>query len=164
LPWNYGMAVQQGAYIYAKIHKALEWYIRELLADGQTLLLRPIWYGNEADVDPLADALYKVKDEYMLGADLLVAPVLDPGIVRRDVLLPGGSWILAATGECYEGGAFYDVPAPCPGIPVFVRRENTLLLKSITEELQHLERGNIMSDITTSSYQAGINRTIQVTG
>ena len=30
--------------------------------------------------------------EYLLGDDLLVAPVLDQGVVARDIYLPKGTW------------------------------------------------------------------------
>ncbi|HXN62312.1 MAG TPA: hypothetical protein VN886_17840 [Acidimicrobiales bacterium] len=34
-----------------------------------------------------------VWDQYLLGADLLVAPVLEPGVTSRRVVIPPGPWV-----------------------------------------------------------------------
>jgi len=61
-----------------------------------------------------------VKDEYLLGRDVLVAPVMTEGAERRTVLLPGDDWIHVWTGERYSGGRV-DVDAPLGKIPLFYR-------------------------------------------
>ena len=44
-------------------------------------------------------------DAFMLGPDLLVAPVLEPGVSSRAVRLPTGArWRELATGLVHEGG------------------------------------------------------------
>ena len=49
--------------------------------------MRPLWYDH-----PDREDLYTADDEYMLGPDLLAAPVLEEGASERDVLLPPGEW------------------------------------------------------------------------
>lgn len=49
------------------------------------------------------EGLAQVTDEYMLGDDLLVAPVLEKGARERRVHLPHGTW-LSDEGKIYEGG------------------------------------------------------------
>ena len=44
-----------------------------------------------------------VDDQYLFGADLLVAPLLENG-TGRDVYLPPGQWIDYQTGKVYEAG------------------------------------------------------------
>ena len=44
-----------------------------------------------------------VEDEYMFGAQILVAPLLESGNERM-VYLPKGKWIDYQTGQVYEGG------------------------------------------------------------
>lgn len=61
-------------------------------------------------------------DEFMLGADLLVCPVLEPGAVRRRVWLPAGaSWTDLRDGSRHEGGRWLDAGARLSSIPVFGR-------------------------------------------
>jgi alpha-glucosidase len=63
---------------------------------------------------------YSVKDEYLLGRDILAAPVLTQGAVGRSVLLPQDSWIHLWSGAEYSGGRF-EISAPLGEPPVFYR-------------------------------------------
>jgi alpha-D-xyloside xylohydrolase len=64
---------------------------------------------------------WQVEDQYLLGADILVAPVLHAGQRERKVWLPAGETWVALNGERYEGGRAITVAAPMSEIPVFVR-------------------------------------------
>ncbi len=57
-------------------------------------------------------------DEFMIGDDLLVAPVLEKGAVSREVVLPPGKWRDAA-GTVSEGPAKVKVDAPLGRPPYF---------------------------------------------
>jgi alpha-glucosidase (family GH31 glycosyl hydrolase) len=46
----------------------------------------------------------RVNDQFMLGDSILVAPVLEKGMCRREVILPTGSW-KSCRGESYQGPA-----------------------------------------------------------
>ncbi len=63
--------------------------------------------------------------DFMLGADMLIAPVYEPGERERAVYLPRGAhgkrWFDYYTGEVYNGGRTVTVPAPLEYTPVFVR-------------------------------------------
>ena len=64
-----------------------------------------------------------VTDEYLLGRDILAAPVLTEGAVQREVFLPADDWIHLFTGEEYAGGDhLVSSPVGCP--PVFIRKES----------------------------------------
>jgi alpha-glucosidase (family GH31 glycosyl hydrolase) len=82
-------------------------------------------------------------DEYMLGPDLLVAPVLEPGARTRTLYLPRGRWVdlwrsarfrsKAGTLELgrahvITGGRTVTVPAPLAQLPLFVRAGATIPL------------------------------------
>ncbi|HUG54918.1 MAG TPA: alpha-xylosidase [Vicinamibacteria bacterium] len=45
-----------------------------------------------------------VEDQYLFGADILVAPLLESGTTGRAVYLPAGKWIDYQTGRAYPGG------------------------------------------------------------
>jgi alpha-D-xyloside xylohydrolase len=63
-----------------------------------------------------------IADQYLLGPDLLVAPVLEPGAVKRAVYLPAGAtWTDAWTGQAYPGGGEVTVSAPLEQIPLLLR-------------------------------------------
>jgi alpha-glucosidase len=62
-----------------------------------------------------------IDDEFLFGADLLVAPVLHEGVSERDVYLPAGDWFDYWTGHRFAGGRTIQVPVTLSSIPMFVR-------------------------------------------
>ena len=59
-------------------------------------------------------------DAFMLGDDILVAPVYKKGEYTRTVRLPEGSWV-DDCGVAYEGGREVTVDAPIDRLPYFTR-------------------------------------------
>ena len=107
----------------SNIYANLGWYIEELAGAFNaygTPSVRPLFYHYDEDRN-----CYHIKDEYMLGRDMLVAPVLKKGAKSRKVYLPEDSWIHVFTGKEY-GGGFHDVEAPIGYPPVFVRKESNV--------------------------------------
>lgn len=60
-----------------------------------------------------------IKDEFMMGTGLLVAPVLEKGLKTRKVALPPGTW-RADDGSVYSGDQMIEVDAPIDRLPHFV--------------------------------------------
>ncbi len=81
-------------------------------------ILRPLFYDF-----PGAPEAYAEEDSFMLGPDLLVAPVLDPGAAQRRVWLPDspGGWFDIRSGARHEGGRHFDAEAPLGAAPAFMR-------------------------------------------
>lgn len=63
-----------------------------------------------------------VRDEFLLGEDLLVAPQLKKGAVSRQVILPPGEWV-ADDGQRLTGPRTVTVATPLARLPHFVRAE-----------------------------------------
>jgi alpha-glucosidase (family GH31 glycosyl hydrolase) len=59
--------------------------------------------------------------EYLLGDELLVAPVTQPGTTSLMVYLPAGRWIDVWTGDPFTGPRLVRCDVPIGDIPVFVR-------------------------------------------
>lgn len=78
-------------------------------------------------------------DEMMLGADLLVAAVVEPGRTERSVYLPAGTgWYDFWRGTRHEGGTVVTVPAPLDDrTPLFARAGSAIAL-NLAE--QHFDR------------------------
>ncbi|HOX05204.1 MAG TPA: glycoside hydrolase family 31 protein [Planctomycetota bacterium] len=158
-PWNYCEATERAVRGYALAHKALGEYLAAEARERTAPLLRPIWFDA-----PEETGLYTVADEYLLGGALLAAPVLDPGVAARDVVLPPGEWVDAWTGTSRVSGLVRDCSAPCPGIPLFVRRERPEVLAALHAALRHIERGSVPTGVTTTTFRAGLDRDLSVTG
>jgi len=43
-----------------------------------------------------------INDQFMLGKDYLVAPIMEQGQTKREVVLPSGTW-LGPDGRAYQG-------------------------------------------------------------
>ncbi len=59
-----------------------------------------------------------VRDQFMMGTDLLVAPVVEKGQTERKVVIPPGTWI-ADNGETVVGPKTVTVKAPLSRLPYF---------------------------------------------
>lgn len=103
-----------------RMHVALKDYLKGLvdeeISDG-TPVMRPLFYHyDEAEA-------YTEKTEYLLGRDLLVAPVYEEGAKSRTVYLPSDGWVNIFDGKEYAGGHMI-VEAPIGKPPVFVRKDS----------------------------------------
>ena len=104
---------------WSRVHAHLAPYVRHLCTEAAEQGLpaqRPLFMHYPQDT-----ALYAVQDQYLYGADLLVAPVIEEGATMRNVILPGeDQWIHAFTGEAFSAGS-HTVAAPIGTPPVFYR-------------------------------------------
>jgi alpha-D-xyloside xylohydrolase len=89
---------------------------------------------HHALTHPGDGALTARDDQYLLGGDLLAAPVLDPGAVRRALRVPAGTWVdLWASGGLEPAAATVlrgprDATLPAPlGRPPLLARAGALL-------------------------------------
>jgi alpha-glucosidase (family GH31 glycosyl hydrolase) len=77
--------------------------------------------SSDLEENPYAEALHKeVKDQYMAGENLLVAPMF-AGQKTRTVVLPEGKWFDFYTGEFAGEGEVISVEPGLDKIPVFVK-------------------------------------------
>ena len=105
------------------IHEKLKDYLKECVkenAEKAMPVMRPLFYHYDEE------SCYTEKTEYLLGRDILVAPVIKEKAVSRKVFLPDDEWIHLFTGERYTGGT-YDIEAPMGRPPVFVRKESSYI-------------------------------------
>jgi len=59
-----------------------------------------------------------IKDQFVLGNDIIVAPVVEKGVRSRKVVLPIGTW-QAEDGVKYSGGRTIEVSVPLERLPYF---------------------------------------------
>ncbi|MGH9515386.1 MAG: glycoside hydrolase family 31 protein [Terriglobales bacterium] len=64
---------------------------------------------------------YDAEQEYLLGENILVAPVVEQSASTRSLYLPNGAWINYWTGDIIEGGRQVSVPAPLEQIPMLIK-------------------------------------------
>ncbi len=126
---------------YAKLHTQLYPYLlaaqRAYRRTGMPLM-RHLALAHPRD--PKAAA---TEDAFLLGPDLLAAPVLEPGLTEREAYLPRGRWVDLWRSAVYDegnggidlgrvrllrGGAEHTLPAPIEELPLLVRAGSVLPL------------------------------------
>ena len=81
------------------------------------LILRPYF-----TVDDMRDA-HLVEDQFLVGPDLLVAPVMEPGVSSRMVRIPPGEWWLGLDKKiALQGRQSLELPCPCGELILLVRK------------------------------------------
>jgi alpha-D-xyloside xylohydrolase len=115
-PWSYGQAALDNYRVYSQLHTSLFPYLysyaKQAAADGIPLM-RPL---------PLIDPAATRADQYWLGGELLVAPVLEKDATSRTVDLPAGTgWYDFWTNEHYDGGQTIEWSGSQLEIPLYVR-------------------------------------------
>ncbi|MEO3756433.1 TIM-barrel domain-containing protein [Streptomyces sp. B6B3] len=118
--WSYGPDAEPILAVYLRLRERLRPYLLAQMRaarDEGLPPMRPLFLEFPGDA-----RAWDVADAYLLGPDLLVAPVLEAGARRREVYLPAGArWADAWTGASYEGGSTVTVDAPLERIPLFLR-------------------------------------------
>ena len=118
-PWSYDA---QTVAIYRRmvaLHLAARPLIMRLWrrADRTGIpITRPLWL-----VDPGDPAAVANDQEWLLGPDVLVAPVVTQGATSLAVTFPAGCWRRAGSRARYRGPAVATVSAPLDALPYFVR-------------------------------------------
>ena len=118
LPWEFPEDAERVVVEALRLRYRLMPYIYSCAVESARTgipLMRALLVDHPAD-----PAAWGAELEYLLGPDLLVAPMHDPS-GERDVYLPAGRWIDHWTGETHEGGRYLRVSAPLERIPLFVR-------------------------------------------
>lgn len=104
---------------YATLHRAMQPALLAAAAEAHrtgTPIMRPLWFDEPSDPDA-----WRVQDEYRLGPDLVVAPVLRQGVTSRPVHVPPGRWRDHWSGRVLTGPATVEMPAPVEEIPLLER-------------------------------------------
>jgi sulfoquinovosidase len=105
---------------WSRVHAALAPYVRALSDEAAATglpLQRPLFLEHPDD-----PRLFAVQGQYLYGADMVVAPVIEQGASERAVILPGSEpWIHLWSGEAFAPGN-HIVAAPVGQPPVFYRQ------------------------------------------
>ena len=110
---------------YAKLHVQFFPYMYTLVKEGKEKgipVARSLYLHYPNDLNTIL-----IKDQFMLGDRVMVAPIIDSGAVNRNVYFPAGTWYDFWTGTIAANGPTnLSVSAPLDHLPIFVK-EGTIL-------------------------------------
>lgn len=120
-PWDLSQETDKLCKSVMELRKVVVGRIVQLMEEACKALApvcRPMWW-----LDPNDEQTFTINDQFAIGDDLIVAPVVVKGQKKRDVYLPSGSWVeLLSPHEQYEGPCWLrDVEAPLHKVPIFRR-------------------------------------------
>ncbi|MCX0366789.1 glycoside hydrolase family 31 protein [Clostridium perfringens] len=118
-PWAFGPRAEKIAKKSIELRYELLPYIYDLyyISHKEGLpIFRPMIMEYEKDMN-----LLNMREQFMLGENMLVAPVLYEGERSKTVYLPKGIWFNYFTIEKLQGGKWYKLPCELDEILVFVK-------------------------------------------
>jgi alpha-glucosidase (family GH31 glycosyl hydrolase) len=133
-PWAYGekilRAVRQVLHLRARLLPYF-YHLSWVCHQRGLPLCRPLYLHYPED--PKA---YERSGTYLLGPDMLVAPVVEPG-EDRQVYVPEGTWMRWQDGSYHAGPARLDLWVPLEEIPLFIRVGALIPMKNSQNASHH---------------------------
>ncbi len=118
-PWQFGKAIMDIYRDYVKLRYRLIPYFYDLFYEEEKTgapIMRPLVFHYEKD-----NTARTCNDEFMLGSQILVAPVVNQGMTKRMVYLPEGVWYDYWTKEKKTGPVWFVREAPLEICPIYVK-------------------------------------------
>ncbi|MHC0036976.1 glycoside hydrolase family 31 protein [Pseudoneobacillus sp. C159] len=118
-PWSFGEEYEK--IIKKYIEQRYVWlpYLYTLFKEASVNgvpVMRPLVLEFPADRNT-----FNLYDQFMIGNDVIVAPILTPDTNHRVVYLPAGKWVNYWTDERLDGGKHHLVQADLEVLPIFVK-------------------------------------------
>jgi len=120
-PWTSGEVAKE---MTAAALKMRDQFVDSLILFSEQAALslepicRPLWW-----LDPEDSETFMISDQFAIGEDVIVAPVISKGASHRAVYLTAGEWRdITDPDVIYQGGRWIeDFSAPLGKLPIFVR-------------------------------------------
>ncbi|WP_066517081.1 alpha-xylosidase [Curtobacterium ammoniigenes] len=155
VPWSVDEESSEVLRVFTRLKMRLMPYLAALGEANHATgvpVMRPMML--EFPEDPTAHTLDR---QYMLGPDLLVAPILQPG-GEVTFYLPAGVWTHAQTGETLTGGRWHTKTFDYRHAAVYVRPGSVLPVGSIADRPDYAWA----SDLTLHVFEPDALRTSEV--
>ena len=120
-PWEFGEQCNQCCRDAAELHleylPTLQKFARQALEHGEPII-RPVFWLAPDDEDALI-----CDDQFLVGDEILVAPVLYSKQFSRKIYFPPGTWQDYWSGELFTGPqTIENYPAPLSKLPFFIQK------------------------------------------
>lgn len=127
--WSYGERLYEIFARLLEIRETLRPYLAELYAANSETgdpIMRPMVYDFPDDQEAA-----RLETQYMLGPNLLVAPILEPDAGSRRVWLPEGNWVAPGNEAPLAGNRWVECAVTLETTVVFAREEARDLIAAL---------------------------------
>jgi alpha-glucosidase len=119
MPWIYDRETVKLYSRFARLHRRARVYVREVWKKAERKgipVARPLWLQYPHDSEAA-----KQDQQWMLGAKVMVAPVVVEDATDRRVYFPSGCWEHPETGDRHNGPGYARVDAPLELLPYYFK-------------------------------------------
>ena len=153
-PWAYGeqyekinkkfieLRYQLMPFLYTEFYKA---------STSGVPIMRPLMMEFPED-----KTTYRIDTQFMVGENILVSPVVEPGSTSRWMYLPAGEWYDFWTRKKTDGGKWMQAEAPLDRLPVFVRAGAVIPMQQVVQYSDQAPADPLTYEIFPSTEAKGI--------
>lgn len=144
-PWQFDEKTMIIYRKYVELRYKLLPYFYDLFVEGEQSglpVIRPLVLHYEWD-----EKVRECNDEFLTGENILVAPVVTQGSVKRMVYLPEGNWVDYWTGSRIEGGQYFIADAPIDVCPMYVKEGSVIPNYPLQQYVGEKEITSLILDI-----------------
>ncbi|WP_096189442.1 glycoside hydrolase family 31 protein [Evansella halocellulosilytica] len=133
-PWSFGENIEEIVKNYIQLRYVWMPELYRLFKEAHESgipVMRPLVLEYPTDKHT-----FNLSDQFMIGDNVIIAPVMTPDTEHRVVYLPEGSWVNYWTEEVLEGGHHHLIYAGLETLPIFVKQNTAIAhgaIKSTTE-------------------------------
>ncbi|NLM97088.1 MAG: DUF5110 domain-containing protein [Halanaerobiaceae bacterium] len=149
-PWAFDKKTEEIYRKYVKLRYRLLPYFYDLFWQGMRTglpLIRPLVLHYQDD-----PATYELNDQFLLGENILAAPIVEQGQTARAVYLPEGQWVDYWTKEVIDGRQYIIREAPLELCPVFIRKGSIIPQYKEMSFINDNDREELILDLYPGSF------------
>ncbi|MDX1953488.1 MAG: glycoside hydrolase family 31 protein [Verrucomicrobiota bacterium] len=149
-PWAFGEETERICRNFIKLRYRLLPYLYSTFQEAHSTgapIMRPLFWHYQND-----PRCREVDDQFFLGANILVAPILRSGARARSVYLPAGIWHNFWNGEKFRGGRDVLAQAPLDRIPIFIKAGSIIPLIPVQQSIESITADNMLLHVWPGHY------------
>ncbi|MDX8365343.1 glycoside hydrolase family 31 protein [Cytobacillus sp. IB215665] len=158
-PWSFGEKYEKIIKKYIELRYQWLPQIYSLFEEASRTgipVMRPLLMEYPED-----ENTYNLSDQFMIGDNVIVAPILQPTTQHRVIYLPKGNWVNYWTDELVVGGKHQLIEADLETLPIFIKQGTMIAhgdIKKSTDIVDvnrtlHLYVGDTNTTYTYSLYE-----------
>lgn len=123
-PWSFGEKYENIIKKYIELRYRWLPHFYSLFVEAYqtgTPVIRPLMMEYPKD-----ENTYNLSDQFMVGNNVIIAPILQPSVQYRAVYLPEGNWVDYWTEVVFEGGKYHLIKADLNTLPIFIKKGSFL--------------------------------------
>ncbi|MCK9537144.1 MAG: glycoside hydrolase family 31 protein [Bacilli bacterium] len=143
-PWTFDRETLEIYRRYVRLRYRFIPYLYDLFYHHQkdgSPIIRPLVYHYPNDINT-----YDINDQYLVGATLLVAPVVEVGKRNRIVYLPEGIWYDYRTRKKYQSG-YHIFDCPLDEVLMFVKNNSILVGTLVADYIDPAQHDTLIVEV-----------------